>query len=252
LTEQPADGPTGRQGHLLLKLSGEVLGGPAGTGIDDAAVAHYVEGCSILADAGFGVGLVIGGGNIFRGLQGQGRGVDRVNGDYMGMLATVINGLALHDRLMRAGMRSEVFTPFDLPAFATRYRASTARQFLADGGVAVFAGGTGNPFCTTDSAASLRAAETGALVVAKGTKVDGVYTADPVVDPGARRYERLDYQAVIERNLKVMDAAAIATCRDAGIPILVFASDNLDNFRALARGDWSVGTLVGDPPTLRA
>ena len=250
MTEASADGGPSWQGHILLKLSGEVLGGDTGTGVSEAAIQHFVDGVKILADASIGVGLVIGGGNIFRGLEGQAKGVNRVNGDYMGMLATVINGLALQDGFVRAGMKAEVFTPFDLPAFSTRFRADKACAFLRSGGVAIFAGGTGNPFCTTDSAAALRAAETRAFLLAKGTKVDGVYDSDPVKNPAAQRFGSLDYQTVIERNLKVMDTSAITTCRDAEVPILVFSSKALDSFKALARGDWSIGTLVGEPPKL--
>ena len=236
--------------HLLLKLSGEVLGGETGHGLDDEAVLHFTNGIKILTDASIGVGLVIGGGNIFRGLQGESHGVNRVTGDYMGMMATVINALAIKDSLVRSNLKAEVFTPFILPAFSKTFSASSAYDFIKSGGVAVFGGGTGNPFCTTDSAAALRAAETGACLLAKGTKVDGVYSADPVKDPQATRFENLDYQTVIEDNLKVMDSAAVSTCRSASIPIFVFDSRSLDSFRALAQGDWSIGTMVGKSPAL--
>ena len=234
--------------HLLLKLSGEVLGGDSGHGLDETAVAHFTDGIKILADASIGVGLVIGGGNIFRGLQGESRGVNRVTGDYMGMMATIINALAMKDSLVRNGMRARVYTPFHLPAFTTTFAASTAFRYLREGGIAIFGGGTGNPFCTTDSAAALRAAETGAWLVAKGTKVDGVYSADPQKDPSATRYEQLDYQTVLENNLKVMDTTAVATCRGASIPIFVFDSKKLDSFHALAAADWSTGTIIGELP----
>jgi len=232
--------------HLLLKLSGEVLGGDSGQGLDEAAVSHFTDGVKILTDASIGVGLVIGGGNIFRGLQGEAEGVNRVTGDYMGMMATIINSLALKDSLVRRGLRAEVFTSFNLPAFTTVFSALAAFKYIRSGGIAIFGDGTGNPFCTTDSAASLRAAETGAFLLAKGTKVDGVYSADPVKDPLATRYEKLDYQTVIESNFRVMDSSAVATCRGASIPIFVFNSKKIESFTALANKDWSIGTLIGE------
>jgi uridylate kinase len=241
-------GETDYSRHLLLKLSGEVLGGASGQGLDQSAISHFTSGIKILADASIGVGLVIGGGNIFRGLEGESKGVNRVTGDYMGMMATIINALAMKDALVTNGMKARVFTPFHLPAFTTTFAASTAFRYLRQGGIAIFGGGTGNPFCTTDSAAALRAAETGAWLVAKGTKVDGVYTGDPKKDPSATKYEHLDYQKVIEDNLKVMDATAVATCRGASIPIFVFDSKKLESFHALARGDWSSGTVIGEMP----
>ena len=237
--------------HVLLKLSGEVLGGDDGRGIDDGAVLHYVSGIACLLRRGLGVGVVIGGGNIFRGLSGERRGVNRVVGDHMGMLATIINGLALADGCRRQGLDAQVFTPFELPACAERFSVTAAQAALKAGTVAIFAGGTGNPFFSTDSAAALRAAETEAWVLAKGTKVDGVYDADPTVDPGARRFRQIEYGQVLEQDLKVMDGAAIALAREASIPIFVFDSRQVDNFEALARGDWTVGTLVGTPPPPR-
>ena len=236
--------------HILLKLSGEVLAGSDGAGISPAAVEHFVRAVQILADASLGVGLVIGGGNIFRGAQTKCRGRERVQGDYMGMMATIINALALKSAFDQTRVEAQLFTPFYLPAFSQSYSVDGALEVLKRSGVAIFAGGTGNPFCTTDSAAALRAAETNAFLLAKGTKVDGVYEKDPVIFSEAKRFEHLDYQKVIESNLKVMDLGAIALCRDSGIPVFVFSSEKLENFEAIAQGDWSVGTLVGKRPEL--
>jgi len=246
MTDQENDGAPQR--HILLKLSGEVLGGVDGAGLDESALCLFVDGVERILQAGLGVALVIGGGNIFRGIQGVERGVERVTGDYMGMMATIINALALKDQFARRSIVAEVFTPFYLPAFSTQIRVDAVRRIIGVGGVAIFGGGTGSPFFSTDTAAALRAAETGAYLFAKGTKVDGVYDKDPKVHANARRYARLSYDEVLERNLKVMDGAAVAICRDAGVPMLVFDSSKLDNFSAVAAARWEIGTLIGPEP----
>lgn len=229
--------------RVLLKLSGESLGGPSGKGIDENCLASYAEDIASAIRKGLQVGIVIGGGNIFRGLSGTGKGFDRVNGDKMGMLATVINSLGLAMALRSAGVEAEVFTATPMMPVARYYMRDDAVAFMEKGGVALIAGGTGNPFFTTDSGAALRALEIGADALLKGTRVDGVYTADPEKDPSAVKYDELTFDKALEDHLKVMDQTAFALCREGNMPIVVFDMNAKGNLCRLIDGE-KVGTLV--------
>lgn len=229
--------------RVLLKLSGESLGGPSGKGISEDMLAAYAEEIAVAVRAGLQVAIVIGGGNIFRGLSGTGKGFDRVNGDKMGMLATVINSLGLAMALRSAGVEAEVFTATPMMPVARYYMRDDAVSFMEKGGVSLIAGGTGNPFFTTDSGAALRALETGADALLKGTRVDGVYTADPEKDPSAVKYDELTFDKALEEHLKVMDQTAFALCRDGNMPVVVFDMNTRGNLLRLIRGE-KVGTLV--------
>ena len=229
--------------RVLLKLSGQSLGGPSGKGISEDMLAAYAEEIAVAVRAGLQVAIVIGGGNIFRGLSGTGKGFDRVNGDKMGMLATVINSLGLAMALRSAGVEAEVFTATPMMPVARYYMRDDAVSFMEKGGVSLIAGGTGNPFFTTDSGAALRALETGADALLKGTRVDGVYTADPEKDPSAVKYDELTFDKALEEHLKVMDQTAFALCRDGNMPVVVFDMNTRGNLLRLIRGE-KVGTLV--------
>jgi uridylate kinase len=229
--------------RLLLKLSGEALAGEAGWGVDPAIVQRLCNEIADVVRAGVQVGLVLGGGNLFRGAALAAAGLDRVTGDQMGMFATVMNGLAFRDLLRRTGVPAEVFTAIELPGVARRFNRDEAVGLLETGAVAVFVAGTGNPFFTTDTAACLRGIEIGADAVLKGTKVDGVYDADPAQVPEARRFDRLDYDEVLARGLAVMDFTAICLCRDQDMPLVVFDMHEAGALARLARGE-RVGTLV--------
>ena len=229
--------------RVLLKLSGESLGGPSGKGISEEMLAAYAEEIASAVKAGLQVAIVIGGGNIFRGLSGVGKGFDRVQGDKMGMLATVINSLGLSMAIKSAGVPAEVFTATPMMPVARFYMRDDAVEFMEKGGVALIAGGTGNPFFTTDSGAALRALEIGADALLKGTRVDGVYTADPEKDPTAVRYDELTFDKAIEDHLKVMDQTAFALCREGNMPIIVFDMNAKGNLTGLIEGK-KVGTLV--------
>ena len=229
--------------RLLLKLSGESLGGPQGKGIDEEVLAAYASEIASATRAGAQIAIVIGGGNIFRGLQGAGKGFDRVDGDKMGMLATVINSLALAMAIRSEGVEATVFTATPMEPVAKYYMRDDAVKVLERGGVALLAGGTGNPFFTTDSGAALRALEIKADALLKGTRVDGVYTADPEKDPTATRYEELSFDKAIADRLKVMDQTAFSLCREGNMPIIVFDMNQKGNLSALLIGD-KVGTLV--------
>lgn len=229
--------------RVLLKLSGESLGGPSGKGIDEKMLSTYAEEIATAAKAGLQIAIVIGGGNIFRGLQGVGKGFDRVNGDKMGMLATVINSLGLAMAIRSAGVEAEVFTATPMQPVARYYMRDDAVAVLERGGVALIAGGTGNPFFTTDSGAALRALEIKADALLKGTRVDGVYTADPEKDPSATRYEELSFEKAINDHLKVMDQTAFALCSEGNMPIIVFDMNQSGNLTRLLEGE-KVGTLV--------
>lgn len=209
--------------RALIKMSGEALQGDKPYGIDPSTLERFAFDILEASNLGVELSVVIGGGNIFRGVAGVAQGMDRVNADYMGMLATVINALALAQSLDKLGVAAKVFSAIPMPQVCEPFQRDRALECLSEGIVAVFAGGTGNPFFTTDTAAALRAAEMGAEVMLKGTNVDGVYSADPKLDPGAVRYDTLTYSEVLVRNLKVMDAAAIAIARDNGIPVGVFS-----------------------------
>lgn len=229
--------------RVLLKLSGESLGGPKGKGIDEHWLERYAVEISSAVKAGLQVAIVIGGGNIFRGLQGVGKGFDRVDGDKMGMLATVINSLGLAMAIRSQGVRAEVFTATPMQPVARYYMRDDAVRVLEEGGVALLAGGTGNPFFTTDSGAALRALEIKADALLKGTRVDGVYTADPEKDPSAKKYEELSFEEAISRHLKVMDQTAFALCSEGNMPIVVFDMNCEGNLTRLLKGE-KVGTLV--------
>ena len=227
----------------MLKLSGESLGGPAGKGIDENSMNAYATEVAAAVRAGLQVGIVVGGGNIFRGLQGVGKGFDRVNGDKMGMLATVINSLGLAMAIRSQGIKAEVFTATPMEPVARYYVRENAVKVMEEGGVALIAGGTGNPFFTTDSGAALRALEIGADALLKGTRVDGVYTSDPEKDPTAVKYDELTFTKALADRLKVMDATAFALCEQGNMPIIVFNMNEPGNLTRLILGE-KVGTLV--------
>ena len=229
--------------RVLLKLSGESLGGPVGKGLDTAWLEKYAKEIASAAKAGLQIAIVNGGGNIFRGLQGVGKGFDRVDGDKMGMLATVINSLALSMFIKAEGVDAVVFTSTPMEPHAKYYMRDDAVKVMERGGVALIAGGTGNPFFTTDSGAALRALEIGADALLKGTRVDGVYTADPEKDPTATKYDELSFDEAISKHLKVMDQTAYALCSDGKMPIIVFDMNATGNLTKLLSGE-KVGTLV--------
>ncbi len=229
--------------RVLLKLSGESLGGNSGKGLDTDALRKAAKEVAEAAKAGLQVAIVNGGGNIFRGLQGTGKGFDRVDGDKMGMLATVINSLALSIFIKEEGVEAKVFTSTPMEPMAEYYMRDKAVEVLERGGVALIAGGTGNPFFTTDSGAALRALEIKADALLKGTRVDGVYTADPEKDPSATRYDELSFDEAISKNLRVMDQTAFSMCRDGGMNIIVFDMNAPGNLRRILDGE-KVGTLV--------
>lgn len=229
--------------RILLKLSGEALMGGSDYGIEPAVIGRIAEEIHGLNAAGLEIGLVIGGGNIFRGAGLAQGGMDRVTGDHMGMLATVINSLAMQDALEKLGSQCRVMSALKINQVCEDYIRRRAVRHLEKGRVVIFAAGTGNPFFTTDSAASLRAIEVGAQIMLKATKVDGVYSDDPVSNPDASRYERLTYEEAIVQKLAVMDATALVLCRDQGMPIRVFDLHTPGNLGRVAAGE-DVGTLV--------
>ena len=229
--------------RVLLKLSGESLGGPSGKGFDTEALARMAKEVAEAAKAGLQVGIVNGGGNLFRGLQGVGRGFDRVDGDKMGMLATVMNSLALAMFIKNEGVEAKVFTATPMEPVAEYYMRDKAVEILERGGVVLIAGGTGNPFFTTDSGAALRALEIRADALLKGTRVDGVYTADPEKDPTAVKYDELIFDEALEKQLKVMDQTAYSLCREGNMPIIVFDMNGPGNLRRILDGE-KIGTLV--------
>ena len=232
--------------RILLKLSGEVLKNPEkGDCIDASRLAFMAERVKKIHKLGVEVGIVLGGGNIFRGLSGTKNGVNRVVGDSMGMVATIINGLAMMNALEQIGVPTRVMTAIDMPKLAEPFIQRRALRHLEKGRVCIFAGGTGNPFFSTDSAAALRASEIGADAVLKATKVDGIYTADPMKDPKAKKYGSLRYETALEKRLKVMDSAAFALCMDNNIPIVVFDFFDGDALERVVKGE-AVGTLVSD------
>lgn len=229
--------------RVLLKLSGESLGGPQGKGIDENSLNTYAKEIADAAKAGLQIAIVNGGGNIFRGLQGVGKGFDRVNGDKMGMLATVINSLGLAMAIRSQGVEAEVFTATPMEPIARYYVREHAVEVLERGGVVLIAGGTGNPFFTTDSGAALRALEISADALLKGTRVNGVYTADPEKDPTATKYDELTFSKALADHLKVMDATAFALCEQGNMPVIVFDMNQTGNLTKLLEGV-KVGTLV--------
>lgn len=229
--------------RILLKLSGESLMGGRAYGIDEVRLGEYAKQIKEIADRGIQIGIVIGGGNIFRGLTGAAKGFDRVKGDQMGMLATVINSLALSSALEAFGVEADVLTAVRMEPVGTYYSPSRAAELLRDGHVVLMAGGTGNPFFTTDTAASLRGAEMNCDVMLKATNVDGVYTADPKKDPSAVRYETITFDEALSKRLKVMDATAFALCRERQLNIVVFGIAKEGALKRVVCGE-NEGTLV--------
>ncbi len=240
-----ADEAKARYRRILLKLSGEALAGDLGYGIDPAVLERIAAEVRAVHALGVEVAIVIGGGNIFRGLEASASGMDRASADYMGMLATVINGLALQNTLEKAGLVTRCQSAIDMPAVAEPYIRRRAIRHLEKGRIVIFAAGTGNPFFTTDTAAALRAVEIGAEVILKATKVDGIYSADPLVDPQAVRLPRLTYIEVLNRGLKVMDTTAISLCMDNHLPIGVFNLNTPGNLLRMVCGEPGVGSFVG-------
>lgn len=241
----PSDRAARRYRRVLLKISGEALMGDQGYGLHLPTIdriAHEING---LREAGLELALVVGGGNIFRGLAGAAAGMDRASADYMGMLATVMNALALQSALERLGVDARVQSAIPMPTVCEPYIRSRAVRHLASGRVVIFAAGTGNPFFTTDTAATLRAVETHCDALWKGTQVDGVYSGDPKSDPTAQRYARISYNEVLVKNLKVMDAAAIALARDNHLPVVVFSLLGEGGLKSVLHGDGAF-TLVCD------
>jgi uridylate kinase len=243
VTDASTDPARPRFARILLKLSGEALLGNRTYGVDPEFCAFIARQVGTVHASGVEVGIVVGGGNIFRGLAASARGMDRATGDYIGMLATVMNGLALQDAIERAGIPVRVMSAIAMNEIAEPYIRRRAVRHLEKGRVVIFVAGTGNPYFTTDTAAALRAVEIGASVLLKATKVDGVYDADPMTVPTARRYEHLEYADLLRDQLRVMDAAAISLCMENDLPIVVFDLNQADNIARVARGE-AVGTLI--------
>jgi uridylate kinase len=231
--------------RVLLKLSGEALQGNQHYGIDSTRLAQYADEVAGIHNKGVQVGIVIGGGNIFRGMQGTGHGVDRVRGDYMGMLATVINSMALQSALEHRGVKTKLLSGLRIEPFAEQSSGLKGIEYLEQSCVVIFAAGTGNPFFTTDTAAALRAVEIKADAILKGTRVDGIYTADPEKDKTATRYTQITYAEALQKKLNVMDLTAFALCSENKLPIIVFDMNTGGNLEKLVRGE-AVGTLVSD------
>jgi uridylate kinase len=229
--------------RILLKLSGEALAGNQGLGIDPQVISGIASEIRDVISLGVQVAVVIGGGNIFRGMAAAAGGMDRAGADYMGMLATIMNSLALQDALEQVGVATRVQTAIEMREVAEPYIRRRAIRHLEKGRVVIFGGGTGNPYFTTDTAASLRAMEIGADVILKATKVDGVYSADPCQDKDAVKFERLNYLDVLKRGLKVMDATATSLCMDNDLPIVVFQLSRPGNIKKVVTGE-AIGTIV--------
>jgi uridylate kinase len=232
-----------RYKRILLKLSGEALAGESGRGIDTRKLDEYISQVIEISGMGVEVGIVIGGGNIFRGIEGTGDGFDRVKGDYMGMLATVINGLALQSAFETSGKQSTLFTAIPMEPAGIRYNRQKALDCLSRGEIAILTFGTGNPYFTTDTAAALRALEIKAEALLKGTRVDGVYSADPEKDPSAIRYEEITFGEAIAQKLRVMDQTAFSMCLENELPVIVFNMNERGNLKRVILGE-RIGTLV--------
>jgi uridylate kinase len=232
-----------RYKRILLKISGEVLTGEGGYGIDPAVIQQIAQEIKEVKNLGVEVAVVIGGGNIFRGMAASAKGMDRASADYIGMLATIMNGLALQDAMEKLHVHTRVQTAIEMREIAEPYIRRRAIRHLEKGRVVIFAGGTGNPYFTTDTTASLRAMEIGAEVILKATKVDGVYDSDPLVHPKARKFDELTYLDVLKKQLKVMDSTAISLCMDHKIPIIVFNLKKKGNIKRAVLGE-PVGTKV--------
>ena len=229
--------------RILLKLSGEALMGDKQFGIDNDRLALYAKEIKEIVDQGVQVAIVIGGGNIFRGIQAEEGGMERTQGDYMGMLATVINSMALQSSLEKEGIDTRLQSAIELKQIAEPFIRRRAIRHLEKGRVVIFGGGTGSPFFTTDSAAALRAVEIDADVILKGTRVDGIYTEDPEKNPNATKYDEISFQEVFERGIKVMDMTAFTLCNENGVPIVVFDMNKSGNLLRVAKGE-AIGTVV--------
>ncbi len=229
--------------RILLKLSGEALLGDRSHGIDSKTINKYSEEIKSIVDLGVEVSIVIGGGNIFRGLSGANNGIDRVQGDYMGMLATVINGLALQSSLEKIGLQTRIQTAINMEAIAEPYIKRKAVRHLEKKRIVIFSAGTGNPFFTTDSAAVLRAIEIGADVIIKGTRVDGIYDDDPEKNKQAKKFDKLNYEEAISKNLKIMDSTAFTLSKENKLPIIVFDINKSGNLKKIIEGKL-IGTIV--------
>lgn len=229
--------------RILLKLSGEALQGKNKSGISSEVIRDYVSQITEISAKGCEVGIVIGGGNIFRGLSGTSIGYDRVKGDQMGMLATVINSLALESEFQKQGARAKVFTSIRMEPVGAFYRRDEVLDEMKAGGIAILAGGTGNPFFTTDTAAALRAVETGAEVLLKGTRVDGVYDSDPEKNPSALKYDKLSFDEALSKGLKIMDQTAFTMCKENSVKIIVFDMNTMGNLAKVVKGE-NCGTLI--------
>jgi uridylate kinase len=229
--------------RILLKLSGESLAGNLNQGISDSVLEEYAKQIIEVLNKGCEVAIVIGGGNIFRGLSGTESGFDRLKGDQMGMLATIINSLALESAISRLGFKARVYTSIRMEPVGELYNRDKVVESLKNKTVCILAGGTGNPFFTTDTAAALRAVEIGATVLLKGTRVDGVYTADPEEDPSAIKFDRISYEEVIDKRLKVMDSTAFTMCQENNMPMIVFNMNITGNLNKIIEGE-AIGTLI--------
>lgn len=232
-----------RYHRVLLKLSGQVLAGESGSGINVAVLNRIAGEIKEVSDLGTEVGIVIGGGNIFRGISAQGQEIDRVSADYMGMLATIINSIALQNAIERQGVPSRVLTAINMPQVAEPYIRRRATRHLEKKRVVIFAAGTGNPYFSTDTAAALRAIEINAEIILKATKVDGIYDRDPVSDSTAQRYSDISYLEVLNKGLKVMDATAVSLCMDNKLPMIIFDLTEPGNIRKVVLGA-SIGTTI--------
>ncbi len=233
-----------RYKRVMLKLSGESLMGSQKFGVDPAMLRHYAREIKTIQEMGVEIAVVIGGGNIFRGLNAEQSGIERTQGDYMGMLATVINGLALQSALETEGVYTRLMSAIQMDKIAEPFIRRRAMRHLEKGRVVLFAAGTGNPYFTTDSAAALRAIEINADVILKGTRVDGVYTADPEKDPSATRYTTVSFKEVISKDLNIMDMTAFTMCQENNLPIIVFDINQPANLQRIIAGE-TIGTLVG-------
>jgi uridylate kinase len=230
--------------RILLKLSGEALMGTQNYGIDTSVAEAVAKEIKEVYDLGVEIAIVVGGGNIFRGVSKSAGNMDRSSADYIGMLATVMNAVVLQDALERIGVPTRVLSAIDIPQLAEPFIRRRAIRHLEKKRVVIFAAGTGNPYFTTDSAAALRALEIHAEVLLKATKVDGIYSEDPNINPDAKRFEKISFQEVIEKHLKIMDSSAISLCRDNNLPIMVFNMKKPGNIVRAVKGDLSIGTLV--------
>jgi uridylate kinase len=229
--------------RILLKLSGEVLAGEQGFGIDPKEATELANEVKSIYEMGVSIGLIIGAGNIFRGLQASSKGMDRVTGDYLGMLATIMNAISLQDALEKVGVETRTLSAITVSKIAEPYIRRRALRHMEKGRVVIIAGGTGNPYFTTDTAAALRATELHAEVLIKGTKVDGVYDKDPVVNSDAKRYKNISFNEVLSKNLRVMDLTAITLCKENALPIRVFNINNKGDLKRLLNGE-DIGTTV--------